>query len=398
MTRALVLPVFAFLGLVSCDKVPLTSPTGSSITISVDRTVLPLNGEATVTAVVIESAGTLVHNGTMVTFQSTIGTMRPVEVATVNGIARSTLVAGNISGKGTVTAFSGAAPAATTPDVVIGAAAAKTIAISATPSSVSQSGGTVTVSALVLDESGNPLPGVNVNFSATAGQLSAATALSDAGGFARTQLTTSQNSTVTASAGAAATNHVDVVVSAAPTITITAPDTGMVGVPVAITVAVTGGVNGAPRQVQSLTVDFGDGAQETRGNVTGSVGLTHTYQQARGFTITATATDVSGNTGIASDSIVISRQPLPTVTLVVATAIPNTITATSISFGGGATPPAQIVSARVTLQDGTVIYSGTAPNNFGYRFTAAGTYTLTGTVTDSNGQTATTTTSVVVIP
>src|SRR5688572_12557113 len=71
--------VMSVLAVMACDSVPLTSPTGSTITLSIDRNVLPLNGEATLRAVVTESSGTAVHNGTMVTFQPAIGTTSPPE-------------------------------------------------------------------------------------------------------------------------------------------------------------------------------------------------------------------------------------------------------------------------------------------------------------------------------
>jgi adhesin/invasin len=383
------------LGAAGCDSTPLTSPTGSTMTISTDRSVLPLNGQATVRAVVIEAGGTTVHNGTVVTFTSTLGTVDPVEAKTVNGVATATFNAGNVSGKSSISAFSGGAKTDAAVEITIGSAAASSIAVSATPSSVSQSGGTVTIAALVMDVSGNPLPGVNVTFSADTGQLGAATALSDATGTARTTLTTTQTSVVTATAGTA-TKTVTVTVSSAPSITVAAPDTGVVGVPVAITVTIAPST--PPRQVQTLTVDFGDGSVETRSNVTGSIGFSHTYNSARGYTITATAVDVGGNTGIASDAIVINRQQLPTITLTAPATTPAA-TPISVTFSGATTAPnAQIVSARVTLQDGTVIYSGTNANNFNYKFGGAGTYTLTGTVTDSNGNTASASTTVFVTP
>src|ERR671912_217681 len=72
---------------VACDTMPLTSPTGSTISLSIDRSILPLEGQATVRAVVTESAGTAVHNGTVVTFQPSIGRTDPVEAQTINGVA-----------------------------------------------------------------------------------------------------------------------------------------------------------------------------------------------------------------------------------------------------------------------------------------------------------------------
>src|SRR5688572_24218541 len=234
--------VLSVIAVMACDSVPLTSPTGSTITLSIDRNVLPLNGQATVRAVVIESAGTPVHNGTMVTFQPAIGSTSPVEAATVNGVATVTFLAGSMSGRGFIHAFSGAARTGSGNassggvEVVIGAAAAGSISVSASPSSVSQSGGTVTISALVLDEASNPLPGVNVQFTTSSGTLSQTTSTTDSNGIARTQLTTTQTATVTAFAGAAK-GEVRVEVSPAPTPEIRVPaNGGVVGVPVAITV------------------------------------------------------------------------------------------------------------------------------------------------------------------
>ena len=372
---------------VSCERVPLTAPTESTITITSDRSVLPLNGQATLRAVVIESGGTPVHNGTTVTFTTTLGTVDPIEAKTVNGIATATFNAGAISGKSVINAFSGGAATGTATEITIGAAAAGSIAVSATPSSVSQSGGTVTIAALVLDASGNPLPGVNVTFSATTGQLNPTTALTDATGVARAQLTTTQTSTVTATAGTA-TKDVTVTVSAAPTVTIDAPATGIAGVPIAVTVTASGGTAAAPRQLQSLTVDFGDGTVETRANVTGSAAFTHSYSQARGYTITATATDVSGNTGVASRAIVISRAT-PTVSVTLSDTTPQvnqiigfTITGTPATGG----PPIESVRAMI---DGTLVFSGSGSTGaFSKGFSAVGTYLLEVQATDAAGNVA----------
>ena len=390
MFRLYAIAVVTVLVVVACDSVPLTSPTGSTISISIDKNVLPLNGQATVRAVVMEVSGTPVHNGTMVTFTHTIGSVNPPEAPTVNGIATSTFLAGTSSGTGIIHAFSG--PARTGSgnsssggvEVKIGAAAAGSMAVSAVPNSVSQSGGTVTISALVLDSANNPLPGVSVLFTTSNGTLSSTTALSDSNGIARTTLTTTQTATVTAIAGAAK-GDTTVTVSAAPAITITAPDTGSVGVPVAMTVAVTGGANSSPRQVQSLTLDFGDGTSETRTNVTGSVAFTHIYNQARGYTITATAVDVSGNTGIASDAIVINRA-IPSVTLTPSDSTPQVNQ--SIGFTIAATPGTggPPIESLVAFINGERVFSGSGSNGaFLHTFTTTGTYLVEVQATDAAG-------------
>ena len=381
----------------ACERVPLTAPTASTITITSDQAVLPLNGTATVRAVVIEAGGTPVHNGTMVTFTSTLGTIDPVEAKTVSGIATATFKAGSTSGKSNIKAFSGGATTTTGVDVTIGSAAAKAIALSATPSSVSQSGGTVTVSALVLDENGNALPGVGVNFSADTGQLNPTTAVSDSSGVARTQLTTTQTSKVTATAGTA-TKEVTVTATAAPSVTITASDTGTTGVPHPITVTFAAAGAAPARQIQTLTVDFGDGTSETRSNVTGSVGFSHTYNQARGYNISATAVDVAGNTGVASKAIVINAAALPTLSVSASPnpvpAANNGLTTFTVTATAGGSAPLRNVTVR--LSNGEVIYSGTGGGSFSYRFGGTGTYTVQGSATDANGNTGTTSTVVVV--
>lgn len=406
MIRLWCVALVAVVAVVSCDSVPLTSPTGSTISISIDRSILPLNGQATVRAVVIESSGTPVHNGTTVNFSASIGSVSPATVETTDGVATATFLAGTVSGVGMIHAFSGGIRTGSGNassggvEVRVGAAAAGGMSVSATPSSVSQGGGTVTISALVMDGSSNPLPGVSVLFTTSNGSLSSNTALSDANGIARVQLTASQTATVTATAGSAK-GEVQVVVSTAPSVAIEAPATATVGVPVAITVTTSSGNTTAPRQIQTLDVDFGDGIVESRSNVTGSAAFTHEYRDARGYTITARAIDVGGNTGVASRAIVVSRST-PTATI----AGPATVslsppangvagfTVTATAAAGG--PPISSVVAR--LSDGTVIYSGTSGGAFTYQFTTTGAKAVTLTVTDAAGGVGTGSTIVNVTP
>lgn len=396
MTRTLVLPVLMFLGLAACDKVPLTAPTDSQITLSVSQTTVPVNGTIDVIAAVIEAGGTAVHDGTTVTFTGGLGTFAPLEAQTIGGLARS-VFRGTTSGTVKIGAFSGGAKAEEV-EVKVGAAAAGSVSLQVVPASVGQNGGSVSVTALVLDTDGNALRGVPVVFSTDFGTLSNANVISDANGYATTNLITTRQATVTARAGTITSAVFTVTVSTAPTVTIApaAGSTPTVGVPVAFTVTLPApGAGTSP--VQSVFIDFGDGQTQTLGAITGSVGVTHTYNTPGGYTISARATDINGGVGVSSTSIVVVRQQLPTVTL---TAPATTTVALPISITFTATPPgsAQIVSARVTLQDGTVIYSGTNANSFNYKFGAAGTYTLTGVVTDSNGNSATASTTVFVNP
>ena len=83
----------------ACDKVPLTAPTGATVTLFSNTTIVPVNGSAEITATVIEAGGTGVQNGTVVSFTTTIGTIDPTEARTQNGKATVRLNAGGRSGR-----------------------------------------------------------------------------------------------------------------------------------------------------------------------------------------------------------------------------------------------------------------------------------------------------------
>ncbi len=382
------------LGALGCEKVALLSPTGSTITLSVAQTVIPVSGSTEVTASVIESGGTAVHNGTMVTFTSGFGTFSQQEVPTVGGLARTTFV-GNASGLAKIGAFSGAAKA-TEVEVKVGTAGAGAVSVRAEPSTVSQNGGTVQILAQITDSSGNALPGVAAVFTTDNGSLGSSSAVSDASGIARTTLTTNRVSRVTVSV-ADKSGNVTVNVITAPTVTITSNTANpVVGQPVAFTVTPSAAATANP--ISNAVINFGDGTSQQLGAITGPVGLTHVYGREGGYTMTATVNDINGQQGVSSTAIVVARQPLPSVTIT-APATTTTTTATTITTTASTTAPgAQIVNVRVTLQDGSVIYSGTNAGSFNYRFGGSGTYTLTAVATDSNGNTANASTSIVVTP
>ncbi|MBM41969.1 MAG: hypothetical protein CL483_08625 [Acidobacteria bacterium] len=114
----------ALLVLGFCQKVPLLAPTQSVITVVSSRSILPINGNAELTAIVIEESGTPAHNGTLVTLTSTLGTLDPTEAVTGNGQAKVTLRAGIQSGTAEILAFSGSARTEAPITALIGGAAA----------------------------------------------------------------------------------------------------------------------------------------------------------------------------------------------------------------------------------------------------------------------------------
>jgi hypothetical protein len=93
-----------------CDEVPLFAPNGSSITLLADSTALTTGGSTTITALVIEPAGTPPHSGTQVTFLTTLGSVEPSVVTTnSSGFVSVAFLAGNATGTATVSAVSGSA-------------------------------------------------------------------------------------------------------------------------------------------------------------------------------------------------------------------------------------------------------------------------------------------------
>ena len=128
----------AIVSIGSCDKVPLLAPTESVITLVSNRAVLPINGTAQIVAIVIEQSGTPAHNGTLVTFTTTLGTLDPREAVTNNGQAVVTLRAGTESGTAEVGAFSGSARTEAPVMIAIGGAVAVNLSVGPSPGTVDQ--------------------------------------------------------------------------------------------------------------------------------------------------------------------------------------------------------------------------------------------------------------------
>src|SRR3954469_3903581 len=326
---AVLVTAFAAAG---CEKVPLLAPTGSTITLTSSTPVLSANGRAQIVAQVIEAAGTPPHSGTHITFTTSLGAVQPADAETdVNGRAIVTFLAGNNNGTAIITASSGAASTGTNNGIriAVGSAAVGRVAVIANPSTVPAIGGSSAITATVLDVNGNPLASTPVQFSTTAGTLSAAIVSTDTNGIASAVLITSQQATVTASVGAqappstgggssssassapapttpsssgTASGSVTVVVTNAPTLVITPPtNPPSVGLPAAFTFAVTAATSNGSA-VRDLTVSWGDGDVQSLGAVTGNAVVSHVYRRVGTFLVSGTVTDASGNRNTVSTS------------------------------------------------------------------------------------------------
>jgi hypothetical protein len=373
--RLLVLPVLVLsVWFGGCDKVPLTAPTGTTIRLYTNTQVLPVNGTAQITASVLESGGWPVQNGTVVTFTTSLGSITPAEATTTDGKVTVTFNAGSQSGTATVNAFSGSASTSGTSgstggtggttgttgtgvSIMIGAAAATTVIATASPSSVSQLGGSSIISASVLDANNNGLSGVPVSFSTDQGTLSPVTTTTNASGMATTTLNTNQTATVTVTAGTK-TATAKVTAVAIPTVVVTPPTaTPTAGLSSNFSVSVTAGSGAAP--IRSVVLDFGDGTNVSLGQATGSITVPHIYKSAGTYLVSALVTDASGATGSMSVPVVVFAAVPFTVTLTASSGrIGQAITANAAPSAGA--PP--IVKYTWNWGDGT-IESTSGPSN-----------------------------------
>lgn len=101
--------ILSSLVVATCESSPLVAPIASTISIFAESTTLRPGESTTVEAVVVEEAGTLVHDGTVVRFTATLGSVEPREAETSDGVARATFTAGSTAGTARIVADSGGA-------------------------------------------------------------------------------------------------------------------------------------------------------------------------------------------------------------------------------------------------------------------------------------------------
>jgi hypothetical protein len=370
----------ALTALTACDKVPLLAPTGTVISIFPASTTVPSNGETELVATAIENgvatppssgdgtgtttpsststagSGTPVQNGTVISFTTTIGRIEPAEARTTNGQVRVRFIAGGQSGTATITAYSGGA-SGKLENLLVGTAAAERVLLTAAPQTLGPSGGSTEITARVEDTSGRGIVSVPVNFTSTAGTLSAASAVTDENGLARVTLSTTRQAEITANvAGKTAT--VTVGLNPRTGVTITSPTSQVAaGQPATFTIAVSADAN-----IRDVNLSWGDGSSQSLGALSGSTTVSHIYLDSGTFTVRATAVDASGFSESVSSSIsVLPAQP-PAVTViannsspivgesVILTATVSGATSTILryewDFGSGAIPATAVTSGN----------------------------------------------------
>jgi hypothetical protein len=383
---------------VACDTVPLTAPSGSSLTLTTASTIVPTGGTTELKAFVAEEGGIAVQNGTIVYFATNLGRMEPAEAQTRNGFAVTTFIAGESSGVATVIASSGgtgsgSTPTPTTPpstgngtppttpttpatpgtgsssvQITVGGAASEAVVLNASSTSVPSGGGTVTLTASVVDINGNRLRNTPINFSTTAGSLSATVATTDANGDARVDLNTNRNATVTARAGSK-TATLEITVSTPATLLLGADPSSLTGLGTVTLTAVV--LDASGNRLSNVPVSFSTNA----GTLSASIVTTNANGEARSELTTSATATVTARAGTTTATAVVS---------VVGTVVP-----TPATIDLDATPPTvvagQPVQLTATVQDTT----GARVSNVTVTFTVSaggGTLTRESAVTDSAGQ------------
>jgi PKD repeat protein len=130
--------------------------------------------------------------------------------------------------------------------------------------------------------------------------------------------------------------------------------------------------------ITSWTWNFGDGVTQS-----GSSQATHTYATYGPVHVTLTLTDANGYTSSLTELVTVADEP-PSATFAVTTAAPGSGQATSFDASASSDPDGTIVGYAWDFGDGTA-GTGAAPSHV---YTAPGTYVVTLTVTDSDGDTA----------
>jgi len=167
-----------FLG--TCNQAILTAPAGSTLFVFVNPPfVAAQGGTAVVSALVVESIGTPVADGTVVQFFTNLGRIEE-QGKTNDGVARVNFVSDTRSGLATVTARSGAVSAETT--IAVGGELTLHVLVTAEPRRIVDSRSSQ-ITATVLDSDGNPVPNIGVYFTVSGpGAQVASTEFLDSGG------------------------------------------------------------------------------------------------------------------------------------------------------------------------------------------------------------------------
>jgi adhesin/invasin len=173
-------------------QVGQSDATRPTVLVSVAPSTVPVEGTATVTVIARNADGTPVGAGQTVILTTTLGTITPARPQTrADGTATATLQAGDQAGTATITAIVGSSAAATA--MVTIRDAATDMSLQPNPTTIPNTGGTITLTAFVSNSQGQPLQGAPVNFQSGRGTLDQTQDFTDTTGLASVTLTLTPN-------------------------------------------------------------------------------------------------------------------------------------------------------------------------------------------------------------
>ncbi len=165
----LALSLAALAALAACDSASPVAPEGTVLTISVNPTRISATGEADVRVVARKPNGNAVNTGTLIRFTTSLGDIPSTVPTDGFGEARTKIRGTGVAGVASIRASTGSSEEVTV-DVRIGLQAGA-VSLQANPSSVPETGGDVTLLAVIRDDEGQPLENATVNFRSSTGSL-----------------------------------------------------------------------------------------------------------------------------------------------------------------------------------------------------------------------------------
>ena len=377
-----------------------------SIVLKATPTSIPADGKSStvITATLTDMSGTPVNAGTSVQFTTTLGTFnnasQTITVTTPDdtGIVSVALIAGTTAGNATVSALSNSVSQAIIVQFTGGgpvAPASLSLGISQT-SVKSDNSNSSTVTATVLDGNNAVIEGITVSFTASGGQISAPSAVTDANGQAKiifssgTSDPTNRTATITATVSGLTPETIPIQVTGS-TLTLstdktTITDDGSTTASLTVAAADAGGT-GVYNAAVSFAVTGAGGATVTPSsgntNVSGQLTVTVTGTSAGSVTVTATGLGTTAAqaytvTGVGTGFAIIlpTADPFSTRTRTT-TSLAITSPLTSITFNDKGAAADTITSASAfditKYAKGDVIMVGGSTSNDGV-------YTLSSTV------------------
>jgi hypothetical protein len=175
-------------------------------------TISIIGGVSELTAIVTETDGYPVPNGTVISMVSDLGRLENSEMTTRNGRVTNYLYSEGVGGTATVTAYSGVLQGV---DVIVEIGITPSaVVVSADPPFLPAGGGSSEIKAVVFDEDFIPMPSVSVSMSTSAGVLSSGGSplVTDANGTVYDLLTTDETAEVMASVADSVTGSTTVAV------------------------------------------------------------------------------------------------------------------------------------------------------------------------------------------